>query len=60
VLIEAQKCTGAEGDWELADRGFNMLAEDIPQMLLYQVFRDRTADKKAPDAWNGVFRHDSK
>lgn len=49
-----------EGDWARAHDGFTALAADFSDMLLYQVFRDRTAEKKAPKQWTGVFRHDTK
>lgn len=48
-----------EGDWARARSGFDDLAGQFPEMLLYQVFRDRT-DQKAPENWDGVFKHDSK
>lgn len=49
-----------DGDWVRAHTGFSALASEYPEMLLYQVFRDRTAEKKPPAEWTGVFRHDTK
>lgn len=49
-----------DGDWVRAHAGFSALAGEYPEMLLYQVFRDRTAEKKPPAEWTGVFRHDTK
>ncbi len=48
-----------EGDWKRAPAGFSGLVFEYPQMELYQVFRDRTANA-VPSDWDGTFRHDSK